>query len=366
VKHRSRLRLHIGTAEVIASVSLLEGNVLERGQWAKAQLFLSEPAVATWGQPFVVRHESPMITLGGGQVLQPIARRIRRQQIQQIERLERLWSADAATRVSTAITFYGLQPCAEPDLSRDAGVARDEIGSILSQLVSQGTLIVLPTGRGRSLRLHRDLVADLEERVLHAVSRLHEQNPLHASIPIQKLSATLDYLGDDALVQAMIERLRQTKKLRGDDRSVCRADFVPKLSPAERKLREQVLAAFEAAGFQPPDLAELEKQAVARSAAVQQIVELLRAEGHLAHVGGQIYLHVKWEEGLRRRVTERLRGSPTGLTVGEIRDLLGVTRKHALPYCEYLDRIGVTRREGDLRVLPDAPQTQPEAQRAQN
>ncbi|MBI3463048.1 MAG: selenocysteine-specific translation elongation factor [Planctomycetes bacterium] len=354
VKHRSHLRLHIGTAEVLASVSLLESNVLERGQWGQAQLFLSEPAVATWGQPFVVRSESPMITVGGGQVLQPVARRIRRRQLQQIERLERLWSGDATTRVSTAITFYGLQSWNELDLARDAGVDRHEVGAVLSQLVSQDALIELPLGRGRTARLHCDLVTDLEERVLHAVSRLHEQNPLHASISTQKLAATLDYLGGDALVQALVERLKRSKKLRGDERSVCRVDFTPKLSPAERKLREQVLAAFEAAGFQPPELAGLEKQAVARSAAVHQIVELLRAEGHLVHVSGQIYLHVKWEEELRRRVTGRLHESSTGLAVSDIRDLLGITRKHALPYCEYLDRVGVTRREGDLRVLAES------------
>src|SRR5262249_20401890 len=99
-------------------------------------------------------------------------------------------------------------------------------------------------------------------------------------------------------------------------------------------------------------LAELERQAVARSAAVDQIVELCRAEGQLAHVGGQVYLHAQWEEELRKRVQERLRDSP-GLTGGEIRDLLGVTRKYAVRYCEYLDRIGLTRREGDLRVLAE-------------
>jgi selenocysteine-specific elongation factor len=129
---------------------------------------------------------------------------------------------------------------------------------------------------------------------------------------------------------------------------------VPKLSPAERKLRDQVLAAYESAGLQPPEPAELQKQAVARATAVQPIVELLAAEGHLAHIGGSMYLHAKFEEDLRRRVTEKLRDGAAGLTVGDIRDLLGITRKHALPYCEYLDRVGVTRREGDLRVLAAA------------
>ncbi len=350
-KHRMHLRVHIGTAEILASVSLLEGNVLERGQWGKAQLFLSEPAVATWGQPFVVRSESPMLTVGGGQVLQPIARRIRRREPKQIERLENLWANDAVARANTVITFYGLKPWTELDLVRDAGASREEVGSITTQLITAGNLIDLSVSRGRNLRLPRDLVADLEARVLHSIDRLHSQNPLHATIPLQKLVGSLDYLGDDTLVLGLVERLRTAKKLRGDERSVCRTDWVPKLSPAERRLRDQVLAAYESAGLQPPEPAELQKQAVARATAVQPIVELLAAEGHLAHVGGSMYLHIKSEEDLRRRVTEKIREKPAGLTVGDIRDVLGITRKHALPYCEYLDRVGVTRRDGDLRVL---------------
>ena len=359
VKHRMHLRVHIGTAEVLASVSLLESNVLERGQWGKAQLFLSEPAVASWGQPFVVRCESPMVTVGGGQVLQPAARRIRRREPRPIERLERLWSSDAATRASTAIAFYGLLPWSERDLCRDAGVAPEEVGRILEQLSAGGQLVELPLARGRNTRLHFDLIADLESRVLHAIDRLHEQNPLHATIPLPKLTAMLDYLGDDSLVLGVLERLKRADRVRGDDRSVCRHDWVPKLSPAERRLREQVLATYESASFQPPEPSELQKQAVARADAVRPVLELLVAEGHLVHIGGSIYLHARSEEELRRRVIAKLRETPAGLTVGDLRDLFGITRKHALPYCEYLDRIGLTRRAGDLRVLAVIEESSP-------
>jgi selenocysteine-specific elongation factor len=363
VKHRSRVRVHIGTAELLASVSLLEGNTLERGQWGKAQLYLSEPAVATWGQPFVVRSESPMLTLGGGQILQPVARRIRRRDPKQIVRLDDMWSNDAATRASTAITFYGLDPWNEFDLVRDTGIGPEEVENVVGRLSAAGTLTEIAIPRGRNMRLPRDLVADLEARVMHAIDRLHNMNPLHATIPLQRVLVSLNYLSDDALVAALIERLKRAKRLRGDERSISHVDWVPKLSPAERKLRDQVLASFESAGFQPPDPADLQKQAVARAAAVQPIVELLVAEGHLVRVGDSMFVHAKAEEEIRRRVTDKLREAAAGLTVGDIRDLLGITRKHALPYCEYLDRVGVTRRSGDLRVLATPAASESSAQR---
>ena len=87
----------------------------------------------------------------------------------------------------------------------------------------------------------------------------------------------------------------------------------------------------------------------ANAAALKDIYEVAVAEGFLTKVTDDIYLSAEAEAEMRRRVTERLRSGP-GATVAEIRDLLGTTRKYAVPICEYLDRVGLTRREGDLRV----------------
>src|SRR5581483_6254065 len=94
LKHRAPVRLHVGTAEIMGTVSLLDCDTVQPGEWALAQLFLEEPATATWGQPFVLRGPSATHTLGGGQVLQPVARKVRRRHLEVLERLEKLWSGD--------------------------------------------------------------------------------------------------------------------------------------------------------------------------------------------------------------------------------------------------------------------------------
>ena len=96
IKHRAPVRFHVGTAEIMGTVSLLDCDAIEPGEWGLAQLFLEEPATATWGQPFVVRESSATQTLGGGQVLQPVARKIRRRHLEMLERIERLWTGDDA------------------------------------------------------------------------------------------------------------------------------------------------------------------------------------------------------------------------------------------------------------------------------
>src|SRR3954469_25522960 len=107
IKHRLPARLHVGTAEVMATVSLLDCDTVEPGQWGLAQLFLDDPVTTVWGQPFVLRDSSAEHTLGGGQVLQPSAVKVRRRHLEVLERVEKLWSDDPEPRVLAAAWFAG-------------------------------------------------------------------------------------------------------------------------------------------------------------------------------------------------------------------------------------------------------------------
>ena len=166
-----------------------------------------------------------------------------------------------------------------------------------------------------------------------------------------KVQSQLDYVGDDALVHAAVERLLQTKRLVGDLRRVGRADFKPKLSANLRKLKDKLVAAYRDARFQPPEPAAFAPQAGGNAANLRDLFDVCVFEGYLVRITDDIYLHADADADMRRLVTERLSHGGAGLTVAEIRDLLGTTRKYAVPLCEYLDRIGLTRREGDLRFL---------------
>src|SRR5947208_8356858 len=126
IKHRASVRFHLGTAEIMGTVALLDCDTVDPGQWGLAQVFLEEPATGTWGQPFVVRGPSATQTLGGGQVLQPVARKIRRRHLEMLERVGRLWTGDAEQRVLTVAWFGGFSGFTVPDLVRGANVDPDQ------------------------------------------------------------------------------------------------------------------------------------------------------------------------------------------------------------------------------------------------
>jgi selenocysteine-specific elongation factor len=352
VKHRLPLRLHVGTAEVMATVSLLDCDTLDSGQWGLAQLFLAEPVTAVWGQSFVLRDSSAEHTLGGGQVVQPTAAKVRRRHIEAIEQIERLWSESPEVRARAVAWFAGFRGFAPSDLVREAGIGPDRVEALVGHLVANEQLVELALPSHRRLLVHAERIGELETSVLDVLAALHAENALMTTHDRQKALARLDYVGDEQLLQAVADRLIRAKKLVGDARRIARADFKPKLSANQRKLKDKIVEAHAAAGFAPPEPKEFVNQAAGNASALKDIFEVACAEGFLVKLTDEFYLSAEAEVEMRRRVRERLNTGP-GATVAEIRDLLGTTRKYAVPVCEYLDRVGLTRREGDLRVLAE-------------
>jgi selenocysteine-specific elongation factor len=354
IKHRAPVRFHLGTSEIMGILSLLDRDSVEPGGWGLAQVFLEEPATATWGQPFVIRGSSATQTLGGGQVLQPVAKKIRRRHLEMLERIERLWSGNAEERALTVAWFGSFSGFTAADLVRGANVGPDQAADLIGQLKVRGELVDVSTGQTRRLLLHKDMVHELDDRLLTALARLHEQFALMSAHDRQKVESQLDYVGDAALVHAAVDRLIQQHRVVGDLRRIARADHKPKLSANLRKLKDKLVAAYQEGRFQPPDPASFAGQAGGNAANLKDLFEVCVAEGYLVPIADDFYLHGDTEAEMRRLITEKLATGPA-MTVAEIRDLLGTTRKYAVPLCEYLDRIGVTKRDGDKRVLARDP-----------
>jgi selenocysteine-specific elongation factor len=352
-RHRGRYRVHLGTAEVSATLSLLEGNELAPGRRALGQLFLAAPVVAVHGQPFVLREESPPATLGGGRVLQPRARRLRRRDHASIGRLDRLRSADPHERLAAALAFLGLGTWTERGLCALTGVPLAEIGGLMDALTASGALVEVPVGPRRSVRILAEFVADLEDRVLRALGRLHAARPRLSAIPRAHLAAELPDLGSEALIAGIVDRLKQKGGVAAEARTVALKGYEPKLSQGERKLKNELLESIRKGGMSPPEVPELAAAAGGRAAVVPELVALLRDEQKLVEISPALFLDFDVEAELRSKVAARLAGDAT-MTMADLRDLLGTTRKYAVPIGEYLDRISLTRREGDVRRLGQA------------
>ncbi len=359
LRHRARVRLHLGTQELMASVRLLGTNQLEPGGECFAQIACAQPAVAYAGEPFVLRAESPLVTLGGGHIVQPVARPIRRRDAEEVApRLEQLLSADDEVRVSEAIAFFGLKPWTNLDVARDAAVEPSHIDSILVRLIERNEVIGMPSSAGQALRVHRDALAALEGRIAATTARLHDEFPLESAVPRQRLVQRMSRAVDAHVVSAAIDRMIASKTLRGDGQSIALPSFKPKLTAAQQALLVRMIDLYDRAEFNPPDVGEMATQVGANEKEVRTVLDLAVKAGKVMHLGGPLYMHVKHEQELRRRTEETLRQRGE-ITMSDLRDLFGTTRKYAVPMGEYLDRIGLTKRKGDYRVLAQSTEPRP-------
>jgi selenocysteine-specific elongation factor len=349
LKHRLPVRFHTGTAEVLGVLSLLESDALEPGRWELAQVYLDEPITAVWGQPFVVRESAATHTLGGGQVLQPEARKLRRRQPELVGRLRELWGDDVPPRALAAAWWAGFAGTTLGALVRQAGVAPEIAADLLAQRTQNLELIPLA-----GLWFHADVVRTLEERILEALGRLHAESPLLPLHDRKKVEAQLAYIGNPALMDLAVARLLNFGRLVGDARLLARSDFRPRLSANLLKLKDRVEGAYREAGLNPPRPSSFAAQAGGNVSHLDDLFALCVAEQRLVHITEDFYLSPEAEARMRSLVVEALAARP-GLTVAEIRDVLGTGRKNTILMCEYLDRLGFTRRQGDLRWLNDRP-----------
>ncbi len=267
--------------------------------------------------------------------------------------VRRLRSADPVDRVSAALAFIGLESWSERQVAACTGLGGDEIEQALAALTADGALVDLQVGPRRTVRVLAEYAIDLEDRALRALSRLHAARPRHSSIPRAQLAAAMPDLANDSLVAGLIERLKAQKRVIADARAVALRDFQPRLSNGERKLKAELAEAIRAGGLTPPEVAELAASAGSRAAAVADLLGLLRDEDQIVQISAQLFLDATIEGQVRERLAGRL-GDGSAITMSELRDLLGTTRKYSVPIAEYLDRIGFTIRDGDTRRLNPA------------
>jgi selenocysteine-specific elongation factor len=200
------------------------------------------------------------------------------------------------------------------------------------------------------LRVHRRVLAKLHGRVEAALRKLHAAHPLRLAHERSALHAGFQYLGEPAVLDTVLNDLAAAGKILAGPRGIALAGYGPKLSANEQKLLHQLVETIRGGGLQPPSTKECQQQVSKGQQSIPQLLALAAANGELVEVNTDFYLHVEVERQARQQLVERFAGG-AALTVSEIRETLNTSRKYAVPYCEYLDRIGFTVRRGDLREL---------------
>ena len=343
LKHAAPVHVHLATAETVGRAFILGARgrnaAVAPGSKVFLQLRLSNPLVAVSGDRFILRQFSPMTTIGGGIVLHPQAARHRRKE----DWRPLLQALDSGDPVHT------LQLLCE---SRFYGISGAELASLTGTSESQWRSAARSA---QSLHVMRDRplwvcstarVRDAEQRLLEALERFHNANPLVAGASVQSIRSSEFGAAPDFFADQLLHRLEARGLLVLDSELVRKADHQIRFQADEQEARDRLVAAFEEAGLRVPFLKEFLPTLPIDAARAQRILATLLRDGVLVRVSRELVFHSTAMDALARRLA-KLRGQT--INVGQFKALANVTRKYAIPLLEHFDRNKMTLRDGDAR-----------------
>ncbi|MCH7993939.1 MAG: selenocysteine-specific translation elongation factor [Planctomycetes bacterium] len=356
LKSTSVVRLGIGTIEVPARIVLFGAKVLAPGESAYGQLRCGQRITATYGQRFIIRDESATQTMGGGMVLRPVARRRRQSEEREIEDLRNLENGDAVERVEQVLRFSGFTRPTDLQICARAGVELDEIPDLLARLRDERRYVSID---GTDVFAVPQALDDLADRLSSWLERYHRTHPDQPGRHADAVVGWLERITTKALARPLFDRLVRKKKMKPFGRFVCLPAFAPELTKGDEKFLKQVIDEIRTAEFAPPALYALACAKPADKKRLERLITLAVAMGELVPIDGKIYLHAESERQLRSHVAEQI-AREGRVTVASVRESLDSSRKFVVPFLEYLDKVGFTKRVGDYRVLADAGRAEPE------
>jgi selenocysteine-specific elongation factor len=353
LRSRSRVHLHIGTAEVLARVVMLGQTELLAGQSGFAQLRLESPTLALPGDRFIVRSYSPAMTIGGGVIVDALPRKHRlREGAAVVSQLEKLVVADEIERIALLVEMAGEHGLNYAELAARSGSTDETIKRAADSFTKTKRLIAVVANP--LLLIARVDFENLAKKVRALLKNFHARSPLESGMGREEVRKKIfAHLSPD-IFRAVISQLADRNEVVAEKDLLRLTTHRVALSAEEQAAKDHLADIYARAALQPISLEEAVAQAVLQcgidAARAQRFAQMLVTSGELIKIADLIF-HRSAIDGLRQTLQRHKAEHGAKLDVGVFKDLTGVSRKYAIPLLEYLDRQRVTRRVGDAREI---------------
>ncbi len=347
LKYRTRIRFHHGTNEMLGRVILFDREELLPGEGTYVQFRLEKPLVAMARDRYIIRSYSPILTIGGGEILcmhpqkhkrsSPVLNTLRILKDGSLDEVLEVYAAQSKQQPITARSLAGQLAVSETAIRQ--GVER----LIASQKVvntSEHDIAVIH-------RTHYDrLVADL----LEVMTRFHAQNPLKPGISKEELRKKTSDTLSPQLFQQILSGLVEEGILNVDGKVVRRSTHRLELSDKQRRIKQQLEEIYRHAQFQPPNRKDALQQTGFAETEAQEILDVLIHDGTLMKVDQDMYYHHDVLQDMTQTITTQLKQHHE-ITIGDVKQMFQISRKYTVPLLAHFDATGLTIRKGDVRVL---------------
>jgi selenocysteine-specific elongation factor len=332
LRHGAMVSFHTGASETMAKVRLLEGDAVEPGRSTWAQVSLESPVAVVKGDRYIIR--SPMETLGGGEIIDAHAKRLKRLRADVIDNL-RARDEGTAQEIIMAL-LEAKQPFELSALISQSNLSVDDAGQALEDLIEDGQITRIGEGKN-SLLLTSNGWNRFVDKVLSILNEYHQKYPVRSGIPKIELGSRLK-MGNYGM--AALENLISQGIILEEGGHVRLSSHTIKLTPIQQSKIDTFLKSLDKNPYSPPG--DFIPEA--------DLVNMLVEQGTVVKVSdGIIYASSAYNK-MVAEIKSYIESSGK-VTLGQVRDMFGTSRKYAQALLEFLDRQKVTRRVGDDRVL---------------
>lgn len=348
LKHRGKVHFHVGTAETNAEVLLLDKLEVRPGESAWAQLRVVDEVVVVCGDRFILRQFSPVITVGGGRVLDPLAKRLRRVDSGRPQFLETLDRGSPQDILRAMVERNILGIGMEAVVAR-TGWMESEVQATAQDLAKSGMIRAASTEP--LLLIAEATFQEITRKILARVEAFHKENPLLPGIPREELRVAAGRRVRTETFRAALEELAKQNKISCHGELVKKAGTEITLTPEEARAKQQIEQAFVKAGLAVPSVKEVLTQLAIENRRAEKILQILLREKVLIRVSPDLIFHRNALALLPALLQNYKKSKGERIGVPTFKELAGISRKYAIPLLEYLDRQRLTRRIGDERVI---------------
>ncbi|MCS5640797.1 MAG: selenocysteine-specific translation elongation factor [Candidatus Marinimicrobia bacterium] len=341
ITQNQRIRIHLGTQEVMARVALADGKTLQPGDDCPALLRLEQPMVAARGDKFIIRSFSPVITIGGGEVMEVL---IEEKWKIVKEKLQNLYESPKSDQLIHLVQEEGAKPITPEKLQYRIGISKEQINAIVEE---KEELFWLTHKQGKWL-LTQNQWNELKNSIHNFLKKYHAKNPLNAGAQKEEIRQHLNC--ENSILEALLQSMLNDKSISQKGELFLNPNFSITLSSEDDSLQNSILNQLDQEGFTSSTLAQLSLKTGNSKEKLMQVLNVAEQQGKLLRIDGKLMFTQKNFIILREKVNQFFSNHPE-MSVLEFKELAHTSRKYAVPLLEYFDKKKITYREGNIRKL---------------
>jgi selenocysteine-specific elongation factor len=348
LKNRTRIRFHTGTSEILGNVILLDREELAPGEEAIIQLRLDSPVALVKDDRFVIRSYSPIYTIGGGEVLNPIPLKHKRLKSETIEGLKRLGDQEPEALISYHTEASEYQGVSFSHLKMMTNLADKQLENTLQGLLSKKTLIQVD--KENRIYIHDSGFEKLKRDTQGQLTTFHKTNPLKQGMSKEELKTKFPPYLTSKLFNLTLNQMIKKNEIVQEENTVRLASHAVSLGGKQADVRDKILDTYQKSSLQPPYFKELAKSLDIDAKRAKDVLMHLVNEGAIVKVKEELYFNATAVNTLKKKLVEFLQAQGQ-ITTPQFKEMTGVSRKYVIPLAEYFDSTNVTLRVGDVRKL---------------